>query len=61
MLCVPAAWAGETAVIWVSETTVKLVAATGAEEDLGGPGEAGAGDGDRGAPGRRCPRSARSR
>jgi hypothetical protein len=28
MLCQPAAWAGETAVISVSETKVKLVAAT---------------------------------
>ena len=29
----------------------------GAELDAGGPGEVGAGDGDRGAPGGRCPRS----
>ena len=40
--------------ISVSETTVKLVAATAPKSDLGRPGEAGPGDGDRGAPGRRA-------
>ena len=49
-----AAWAGETAVIWVEETTVKLVAATVPKSDLGGPGEVGPGDGDRGAARRRA-------
>ena len=37
MLCAPAAWAGETAVIWVSETTVKLVAATVPKSTLVAP------------------------
>ena len=37
MLWVPAAWAGETAVIWVSETTVKLVAATAPKSTLVAP------------------------
>ena len=46
--------AGEVAVIWVAETTVKLEAAVRAEGDRGGAGEAGAGDGDRGATGGRA-------
>ena len=33
--------------IWVAESTVKVVAAVGAEVDRGGAGEAGAGDGHR--------------
>ena len=37
MSCAPAAWAGETAVISVAETTVKLVAATVPKSTLVAP------------------------
>ena len=43
--------AGEVAVTDVALLTVKPVAGVGAELDRGGPGEAGAGDGDRCAAG----------
>ncbi len=57
---VPPVPAGEVAVIWVSESTVKLVAGRRAEVDGGGAGEAGAGDGDRGAAGGRAGGRARA-